>query len=48
MQVVTKNEYVITVLLLTQGRRDHWEPKSHDRICSDYFEGGTVYQFSNY
>ena len=19
---------------------DHWEPKSHDRICSDHFEGG--------
>ena len=21
-------------------RRDHWEPKNHDRICSDHFEGG--------
>jgi len=20
--------------------RGHWEPKSHDRICSDHFEGG--------
>jgi hypothetical protein len=20
--------------------RDHWEPKNHDRICSDHFEGG--------
>ena len=24
--------------------RGHWEPKSHDRVCSDPF----VYQFSNY
>jgi hypothetical protein len=21
-------------------REDHWESNSHDRICSDHFEGG--------
>lgn len=27
-------------------RRGKWEPKKHDRICSDHFEGGSIVLFN--